>query len=141
MCIGMMRCTSSRSAFRRAVQDVPPTAAHGWVRDWAWGFCSWGIPVSALTKHHTAIVPRSERFSHDDACRVCRDALKKDPDHATVVIDLRHAREVTTAAFARLVLLRRRLRADGRDLRLTNLHERAASLYEVNRLASVLPRG
>src|SRR5690349_10395292 len=100
----------------------------------------WGIPVSALTKHHIAIVPRSERFSHDDACRVCRDALKKDPDHSTVVIDLRHAREVTTAAFARLVLLRRRLRADGRDLRLTNLHERAESLYEVNRLSAVLPR-
>ena len=130
----------NRSAFRRAVQSyhrLRPTDGRG---SWTWGFMLMGHPVSAHTKHHLSIVPRSERFSHDDACRVCRDALKKDPDHSTVVIDLRHAREVTTAAFARLVLLRRRLRADGRDLRLTNLHERAESLYEVNRLSAVLPR-
>jgi ABC-type transporter Mla MlaB component len=84
-------------------------------------------------------VPKSERFSHDEACRVCRDAMN-DPDTQTVVIDLRHAMEVTTAAFARLVLLRRRLRAKGRDLRLANLRGRAANLYEVNRLNTVLPR-
>jgi len=56
-----------------------------------------------------------------------------------VVIDLRFAREVTTAAFARLVLLRRGLRAQGRDLLLTNLGPRAANLFHVNRLATVLP--
>jgi ABC-type transporter Mla MlaB component len=98
------------------------------------------VAVPLTIKQESAIVPRSERFSHEEACRVWRDALS-DPDAAsTVVIDLRNAREVTTAAFARLVLLRRRLRANGRDLRLTNLRGRAENLYEVNRLASVLPR-
>jgi ABC-type transporter Mla MlaB component len=79
-----------------------------------------------------------ERFSHDEACRVARAALTRD-DGQTVVLNLRYAREVTTAAFARLVLLRRKLREVGRDLRLTNLHDRAANLYEVSRLASILP--
>lgn len=90
------------------------------------------------TAKHIEITPRSERFSHDEACRVARMATARD-EGQTVIIDLRHVREVTTAAFARLVLLRRVLRAVGRDLRLTNLHDRAANLYEVNRLMTVLP--
>jgi len=88
--------------------------------------------------NHIEIVPHSEKFSHDEACRVARAALVRQQGN-TVIIDLRYVREVTTAAFARLVLLRRTLRAAGRDLRLANLHDRAASLYQVNRLMSVLP--
>jgi ABC-type transporter Mla MlaB component len=48
--------------------------------------------------------------------------------------------EVTTSAFARLVLLRRELRRQGRDLKLVGLRARAEKLYEINRLSQVLPR-
>src|SRR5439155_3072659 len=92
------------------------------------------------TPTHIEITPRCERFNHDDACVVARTAAVGD-DTQMVVIDLRFAREVTTAAFARLVLLRRRLRSQGRDLLLTNLGQRAAGLYHINRLATVLPCG
>ena len=57
----------------------------------------------------------------------------------TIVVDLSHARDATTSAFARLVLLRRYLLRTGRDLRLTGLSDRAARLYEVSRLHRVLP--
>jgi len=53
------------------------------------------------TPTHIEITPRCERFSHDDACVVARTASVTD-DTQMVVIDLRFAREVTTAAFARL---------------------------------------
>lgn len=58
---------------------------------------------------------------------------------SVVVIDLKNADDATTSAFARLVLLRRLLLKTGRDLRLTNLHDRAKSLYHINRLGHVLP--
>ncbi|HZL36093.1 MAG TPA: STAS domain-containing protein [Tepidisphaeraceae bacterium] len=86
-----------------------------------------------------SIVPESRRFSHDEALRVSKVALRQ-RGARTVVIDLKHATDATTSAFARLVLLRRRLRANGRDLRLVNLHDRTESLYELNRLSRVLPR-
>ena len=47
--------------------------------------------------------------------------------------------DATTAAFATLVLLRRALLRAGRDLLLTGLHDRAAYLFGINRLGSVLP--
>lgn len=59
----------------------------------------------------------------------------------TVIIDLGRAKEATTSAFARLVLLRRKLRQMGCDLMLIGLRGKTALLYEVNRLASVLPCG
>jgi ABC-type transporter Mla MlaB component len=96
-----------------------------------------GAKMSAVA-NHIEIVPHSEKFSHDEACRVARAALVRQQGQ-TVIIDLRYAREVTTAAFVRLVLLFRTPPAMGGDLRLTNLHDRAASLYQVNRLMSVLP--
>lgn len=86
----------------------------------------------------SSVIPKQERFSHEEACWIARQVLS-DAETRTVVIDLRNAREITTAAFARLVLLRRRLRAQGRDLHLSNLRGKAASLYEINRLDAVLP--
>ena len=85
-----------------------------------------------------AIVHGTVQFSHGDACRIA-DLVLGQGRAATVVIDLKNAVEATTSAFARLVLLRRLLLKTGRDLRLTNLRDRAASLYQVNRLAGVLP--
>ncbi|HWE94560.1 MAG TPA: STAS domain-containing protein [Tepidisphaeraceae bacterium] len=85
------------------------------------------------------IVPLARRFSHEEACRVSRLALKQS-NVRTVVIDLKYATDATTSAFARLVLLRRLLRATGRDLRLVNLRARTEHLYEINKLEEVLPR-
>ena len=87
-----------------------------------------------------SIVPQARRFSHEQALRVSSIALgERNAD--TVVIDLKYATDATTSGFARLVLLRRLLRARGRDLRLVNLRDRTAHLYELNRLARVLPLG
>jgi anti-anti-sigma regulatory factor len=56
-----------------------------------------------------------------------------------VLIDLSAVEDATTSAFAQLVALRRTLLRLGRDLCLTNLRDRAAGVFEVNRLAGVLP--
>lgn len=91
-----------------------------------------------MSTQQLAIVPVALSLSHNDACRIADVALGQDRAQ-TVVIDLKNAVDATTSAFARLVLLRRLLLRTGRDLRLTNLRERAASVYQVNRLAEVLP--
>ena len=86
-----------------------------------------------------AVVPAvGGRFSHSEACRIA-DLVLGQGRARTVIIDLKHVADATTSAFARLVLLRRLLLRTGRDLRLTNLRDRAASLYQVNRLGTVLP--
>ena len=86
---------------------------------------------------HYAIVWNGVQFTHGDACRVSDAALRAAA--RTIVVDLSHARDATTSAFARLVLLRRYLLRTGRDLRLMGLCDRAARLYEVSRLDRVLP--
>ena len=85
-----------------------------------------------------AIVPSAGEFSHGEACRIA-DLVLGQGRATTVVIDLKNAAEATTSAFARLVLLRRLLLKSGRDLRLVNLRDRAASLYHINHLSRVLP--
>ncbi len=56
-----------------------------------------------------------------------------------VVIDLSDLTDLATVDFARLLLLRRRLLVEGRDLRLIGLHGRAQSRYEICRLQNALP--
>ena len=86
-----------------------------------------------------AVVPAGAgQFSHTEACRIANLAVCQGRAR-TVIIDLKNAADATTSAFARLVLLRRLLLRTGRDLLLTNLRDRAASLYQVNRLSTVLP--
>lgn len=85
------------------------------------------------------IVHKGDRFSHVDARAISKWALKRETAR-TVVVDLSGADEATTAAFATLVLLRRALRREGRDLRLTGLRSRTRHMYHVNRLDGVLPR-
>lgn len=84
-----------------------------------------------------AIIWKGDHFTHREACRVA-DAAMRAPAR-TVVVDLAHARDATTSAFARLVLLRRTLLRSGRDLRIKGLCERAARLYQVSRLDRILP--
>jgi len=83
--------------------------------------------------------PRGRVFSHAEATRLFSQALTTCGDAQQVVIDLSGAEDATTSAFAKLVLLRRLLLRCGRDLCLTNLRDRAAGLFEVNRLGDVLP--
>ena len=88
-----------------------------------------------------AIVHDAEEFSHTDACRIFDEAICQGLRSGVrmVVVDLKRAADATTSTFARLVLLRRILLRQGRDLRLTGLRDRAAGLYEINRLSDVLP--
>lgn len=93
-----------------------------------------------MPKQEFQIVHRSDSFCHPDACRIVDQALRCKVA-GTVVIDLGFVRDATTAAFAQLVLLRRALLKTGRDLKLVNLHDRAAHLFGINRLGCVLPCG
>ena len=84
-----------------------------------------------------SLVAKAGRFSHRDAEALCSQIRTS---HAqTVVVDLREIEDATTAAFAKLVLLRRELLRDGRDLRLRGLRSRAASIWRISRLSTVLP--
>lgn len=83
------------------------------------------------------IAPRGRCFSHADACRVAIQAI--DGKANSILIDLACAEDATTSAFAQLVILRRTLLSLGRDLCLTGLRDRTAGIFEVNRLAGVLP--
>ena len=94
--------------------------------------------VAIQTPLQTTIVTESIAFSHADADHVsqmatCGSSSKR------IVIDMSVVKETTTSAFARLVLLRRTLLRAGRDLRLTNLRDQAAGLYEIIRLKEILP--
>lgn len=82
--------------------------------------------------------PKGHCLSHAEACRIFDQALRR-ADARTIVIDLRKVDDATTSAFAQLVLLRRSLLRSGRDLCLLGLHDRAAGIFEVNRLQEVLP--
>jgi aspartate ammonia-lyase len=89
---------------------------------------------NVLTIKHEA-----SRLSEADVSRIMSWALKA-AGVAVVVIDVQQTVETTTAALARLVLLRRRLLKTGRDLRLMGLAGPAEGLYEITRMMSVLPR-
>ena len=96
--------------------------------------------VAIMSPLQATIVTQSPAFSHDDADQISRLATASGCQARRIIIDLARATETSTSAFARLVLLRRHLLRNGRDLRLVNLREQPASLYEVNRLGAVLPR-
>jgi len=86
----------------------------------------------------SSILRATERLSHVEACRLSDQALAGGSQ--TIVLDLSRVQEATTAAFARLVILRRDLLKCGRDLRLAGLRGLPSQLFEVHRLQSVLPR-
>ena len=85
------------------------------------------------------VVLKAGVFSHEHARDISRWALLRD-ESKLVVIDLSRAADATTAAFAALVLLRRDLLRDGRDLRLAGMRDRTEQVYTINRLGSVLPK-
>jgi len=79
------------------------------------------------------------RLDADVAAGICREASK----HGCaprLLIDLRAARHATTAALARLVMLRGRLLRAGRDMHIMGLVGRAEALYQITRMENILPR-
>ncbi len=87
----------------------------------------------------SSVVLKASRFSHEEAHAISKWALGRDRSR-TVVIDLSHADDASTAAFATLVVLRRRLLSKGRDLRVAGLRDRAQWVYTISRLNDVLPQ-
>lgn len=79
-----------------------------------------GNPQSA-----TSVVLKAKRFSHEDAHAISKWVLGRDRSRSVVVVDLSQADDATTAAFATLVVLRRRLLKHGRDLRVVGLRDGA----------------
>lgn len=91
-----------------------------------------------VAPNYTTIRHKGMQFSCADACRLAqRVAEVRSP--VLVFIWLEQTTETTTPALTRLVLLRRDLLKEDRDLRLIGLNGRAKGLYEVNRLAEILP--
>jgi len=95
-------------------------------------------PQADLSTVTTAVSAPSGQFSHSVADELCSKIRASRPAR-TVIVDLKEIEDATTAAFARLVLLRRDLLRHGRDLRLKGLRSRAASIWRVSRLNCVLP--
>lgn len=90
-----------------------------------------------------SIVAEVKELSHEGVealcLRVLGDSAATDSSSQTIVLDLNQAEDASTAAFARLVLLRRDLLKEGRDLRLRGLRQRLANVWRLNRLSAVLP--
>jgi anti-anti-sigma regulatory factor len=86
----------------------------------------------------TNIVANVRELSHEAAEDLCGEILGQ-PSVRTVVLDLTRAVDATTAAFARLVVLRKKLLQNGRDLRVSGLRDRAENVFNVNRLQTILP--
>lgn len=86
----------------------------------------------------TSIIAQVKELSHQAAEDLCT-LVNSHQIGRTVVLDLKETEDACTAAFARLVRLRRDLLKNGRDLRLRGLRDRAASIYQISRLNAVLP--
>ena len=82
---------------------------------------------------------RSSMLGYGDACRIARRVSRR-RSWRLVVLHLPGTFETSTAALARLVVLRRELLRRGRDLRIVGLVGRARALYEISRLENVLPQ-
>ncbi len=87
----------------------------------------------------TRLVFPRERLGHADVLELGREMLSKATGRV-VVLDLRKTRNTTTAALAGLIQLRHRQIQAGGDLLLLGLNGKAQYLYEILRLAKILPR-
>jgi ABC-type transporter Mla MlaB component len=85
------------------------------------------------------IVYPFEKLRHADVMTIGKD-IQRSAGGKVVVLDLRHTKEATTAALAGLILLRQRQIKAGGDILLVGLDGKAQYLYEILRLAKILPR-
>ena len=81
----------------------------------------------------------SDDLSYGGAKRLARNATAAVERGWTVRLDLSRADHATTAALARLVVLRRELRKTGRDLCIAGLHGQPKRVFDVSRIGELLP--
>jgi ABC-type transporter Mla MlaB component len=91
-----------------------------------------------ITPTEITITCSGATFTYDDACDValaatgfCREC--------NLIVDVAGVQDASTAAFARLIGLRRDLRNAGRDLRLRGLSGRAKMVFDVNKIGGLIP--
>lgn len=85
-----------------------------------------------------AILFQNRYLSYGDACTMARRIFARS-SWELVYIHLAETTHTSTAALARLVLLRRELLERGRDLRIIGLSGKARALYDISRLSNILP--
>lgn len=90
-----------------------------------------------VTGNYTTIRYEAEELTYADACRI---AEKSEAAPGAVLLDLDRTEKTTTAALARLIQLRSSLLGRGGDILIAGLAGQAESLYQISRLAGVLPR-
>ena len=78
------------------------------------------------------------RLGYKEACELAR-LLAARAAGGKVLLDLGAATRTSTAALARLVLLRRQLLARGDDLGVVGLRGQPRALHEISRLGKALP--
>jgi len=84
-------------------------------------------------RHETSSLCYADVVRIDSQIRCCNKLS------GTVVIDLTNTTRTSTAAFARLILMRRRLMKSGGDLFVSGLGGQAVALYKTHRLTDLLP--
>lgn len=89
--------------------------------------------------NYITIKHEANKLTYDDVCRIARKSVQSN-SVKMINIQLIQVDETTTAALARLVVLRRDLLKNGQDLRITGLCRQANDLYEITRMRKVLPR-
>jgi len=92
-----------------------------------------------VATNHTTLSHRSSHLTYADACRLA-DHAERGTHTQMIFLDLSQTEHTTTAALARLIQLRSALLRNGRDLRLTGLTGRTRGLYEIHRMAGLLPQ-
>lgn len=101
-----------------------------------------GAELWGTAMERSGIVRRTyskTELRHADVVALGR-SLQREHGGRVVVLNLRRVQDTTTAALAGLILLRKRQIQAGGDLLLLGLSGRAHYLYEILRLARVLPR-
>ncbi len=81
---------------------------------------------------------RCENMSYHDADHLAR-VVRRQGDRGMIVLDLKQTTHTTTAALARLTVLRRNLLMTGGDLHLQHLRGRTRNVYDIHRMAGLLP--
>jgi len=85
------------------------------------------------------ITYRAGRLSYTDATEIAHKVSTAAPSR-NYLVEFEQTEDTTTAALARLVVLRGRLLKSGSDLHILGLHGRARDVYEICHLEQLLPQ-
>jgi ABC-type transporter Mla MlaB component len=78
-------------------------------------------------------------LSYRDVVRIASQIRRCGESSGTVIVDLTNTSETSTAALAKLILVRRYLMRSGRDLCVSGLAGQPGAMYRVYRLTNLLP--